>query len=155
LVDKWAIIRETAGGGKGLRVTYGTGKDQFVNPTMMYLDSLGNVGVGTTSPHSTLHVNGSLAMNIKSVAADYYVTDSDCILVVDAPDEGLGIWLPSAVGIAGRVYTFKYIGTSWAWLYPAASEQIDDVPGAILLTQWEHITVVSDGSNWLIIAHGA
>ncbi|UCB52845.1 MAG: hypothetical protein JSV10_01780, partial [Candidatus Zixiibacteriota bacterium] len=88
LANKWAIIRETSGGGKGLRVTYGTGKDQFVNPTVMYLDSLGNVGVGTDSPHSTLHVNGSLAMKIKNVTTeDYYVTDSDCILAVDVPDD--------------------------------------------------------------------
>jgi hypothetical protein len=60
LADKWAIIRETSGGGKGLRITYGTGKDQFVNPTMMYLDSLGNVGIGTRTPGAKLGVNGDL-----------------------------------------------------------------------------------------------
>jgi hypothetical protein len=60
LADKWAIIRETAGGGKGLRITYGTGKDQFVNPNMMYLDSLGNVGVGTRTPGAKLGVDGDL-----------------------------------------------------------------------------------------------
>jgi hypothetical protein len=36
LVDKWSILRETTGGGKGLRIAYGTNKDQFLNPTMMY-----------------------------------------------------------------------------------------------------------------------
>jgi hypothetical protein len=156
LVDKWGIVRETAGGGKGLRVTYGTSKDQFVNPTMMYLDSSGNVGFGITSPHSTLQVDGSLAMKIKSVAAEYYVTDSDCIIIVTDSDEeeGVDIYLPSAAGIAARVYTIKHVGDRFSWVYPVDGELIDGLPNRILLTLWEYLTVVSDGSNWLIIAHG-
>jgi len=43
LVDKWSILRETTGGGKGLRIAYGTNKDQFLNPTMMYLNTSGRV----------------------------------------------------------------------------------------------------------------
>jgi hypothetical protein len=58
LVDKWAIVRETSGKGKGLRITYGTDKDQFVNPIMMYLDDTGAVGIGTESPEAKLHVVG-------------------------------------------------------------------------------------------------
>jgi hypothetical protein len=151
LADKWAIVRETSGGGKGLRVTYGTDKDQFVNPTVMYLDSLGNVGIGTKITHSTLRVNGSLAMGIKNVTADYDVTDSDCILVVDVSDQVAQIYLPSAVGIAGRILTVKYVGTVWAELWPEAGEDIDQF-GSLFLSQWEYATIVSDGSDWLIIA---
>jgi autotransporter adhesin len=48
LVDKWAIVRETTGGGdSGLRITYGANKDQFQNSLMMYLDDTGKVGIGT------------------------------------------------------------------------------------------------------------
>jgi hypothetical protein len=152
LAEKWAIIRETAGGGKGLRITYGTDKDQFVNPTIMYLDSLGNVGVGTKITHSTLRVNGSLAMKIKNETDGYSVEDSDCVLVVDTPgDVSTNIYLPSAVGIAGRVYTIKYVGGWWAWVYPSDGEKIDDSFARRYLPPWEYVTIISDGSNWLII----
>jgi hypothetical protein len=150
LVDKWGIARETAGGGKGLRITYGTDKDQFVNPTIMYLDSLGNVGIGTKITHSTLRVNGSLAMKINAVTYSHGLTDSDCILVVSGTEDASIVSLPSAVGIAGRVYTIKYVGTWWAAVYTAGVEKIDQYSD-IALDQWEYVTIVSDGSNWLII----
>jgi hypothetical protein len=153
LAEKWAIIRETSGGGKGLRITYGTDKDQFVNPTMMYLDSLGNVGIGTRITHSTLRVNGSLAMKINNVFTDFWydVTDTDCIVVVDSPDDHEAyIALPSAVGIAGRVYTIKYVGTLWAEIYAKSGEVIDQSQ-ILTIGDWEYVTIVSDGSNWLII----
>jgi hypothetical protein len=60
LVDKWGIVRETDTGGKGLRITYGTSTDQFVNPTVMYLDDSGNVGIGTNSPDEELEVVGDI-----------------------------------------------------------------------------------------------
>jgi hypothetical protein len=152
LVDKWAIIRETSGGGKGLRVTYGTGKDQFVNTTMMYLDSSGNVGVGTTSPHSRLQVNGSLAMKIKTVTAEYHVTDSDRILVADASGGWFDIFLPSAVGIAGRVLTIKCVSDFWhVNVWAEEGELIDHYISGLPVDPWEYITLVSDGSKWLII----
>ena len=60
LTDKWAMVRETAVGGKGLRMTYGTNKDQFNNTTVMYLDDSGDVGIGTRSPDAKLGVEGDL-----------------------------------------------------------------------------------------------
>jgi hypothetical protein len=46
LVDKWAIIRETAAGWRGLRFTYGPANDQFDNDIVMYLDRSGKLGIG-------------------------------------------------------------------------------------------------------------
>jgi hypothetical protein len=64
LVDKWGIIRETTrggvGGGSGLRFTFGTGNDHFINPIVMYLDDTGKVGIGTKSFGAELfRVDGS------------------------------------------------------------------------------------------------
>ncbi len=82
LADKWAIVRETAGGGKGLRITYGTGKDQFVNTIIMYLDSLGNVGIGTMTPGTKLAVHGLTGtggyspVRVNPATGDFYYQSS-------------------------------------------------------------------------------
>ena len=91
-------------------------------------------------------------MKIKNETDGYSVQHSDCVLAVDTPGNvSTNIYLPSAVGMAGRVYTIKYVGTWWAWIYPSEGEKIDgDLPRRILYP-WEYMTVVSDGSNWLII----
>jgi hypothetical protein len=49
LVDKWALVRESTTGGSGLRISYGTNRDQFQNSIMMYLNDDGKVGIGTTT----------------------------------------------------------------------------------------------------------
>ncbi len=59
LVDKWSLVRETAGTGKGLRITYGTNKDPLNNTKVMYLDDSGDIGIRTTSPQAGLHLKGS------------------------------------------------------------------------------------------------
>ncbi len=82
LADKWAIVRETAGGGKGLRITYGTGKDQFVNTIIMYLDTLGNVGIGTRTPGTKLAVDGLTGtssynnVRVNTATGDFYFESS-------------------------------------------------------------------------------
>jgi hypothetical protein len=91
-------------------------------------------------------------MRINNVYTDfwYYVTDTDCIVVVDGPsDVEVNISLPSAVGIAGRVYTIKYVSTMWAKIYPDGGQTIDQYSD-FGLDQWDYVTIVSDGSNWLI-----
>jgi hypothetical protein len=59
LVDKWSLVRETAGTGKGLRITYGTNKDPLNNTKVMYLDDSGDIGIRTTDPQAGLHLKGS------------------------------------------------------------------------------------------------
>jgi hypothetical protein len=57
-VDKWSLVRETAGYGKGLRITYGTDKDPLKNDKIMYLDDSGNIGIRTAIPQAGLHLKG-------------------------------------------------------------------------------------------------
>jgi hypothetical protein len=72
LVDKWAIVRETTGGGdSGLRITYGANHDQFQNSIMMYLDDAGNVGIGTkTFGSDRLKVAGSACATAWNTCSD-------------------------------------------------------------------------------------
>jgi hypothetical protein len=115
--------------------------------------STDSVGIGTTSPNSKLHVNGSLAMAYKYVTDDYTCTDSDCIIAANATSGILSVRLPSAVDIAGRIYTVKKTDNSGfeVFVNGSGSEKIDGVGVVMLDGQWDYRTVVSDGSNWLII----
>ena len=121
----------------------------------------GDVGIGTTSPHSTLQVEGSLSLPYQLVDAStnsYTVTDSDCVIVVETgqPVDVTTIYLPTAVGITGRVYTIKYLSEeNWnegVLIEPFGSETIDGYTNLLLDYTRELVTIISDGANWIIIS---
>ncbi len=60
LDNKWTLIRETASGGSGLRVAFGTNSNPFNNSTYMYFDDNGEIGMGTRNPSEKLHVVGNI-----------------------------------------------------------------------------------------------
>lgn len=64
------------------------------------------------------------------------------------------ITLPTAVGITGRVYTVKKIDASAnaVTVDGDGSETIDGAATYALATQWKSVTVISNGTNWEIIA---
>ena len=58
LVDTWSIARLTSDSSEGpsaLRVTYGANANPASNTDILTIDSMGNVGIGTTNPAATLH----------------------------------------------------------------------------------------------------
>jgi len=112
----------------------------------------GNVGIGTTSPNSTLHNAGSFAVAFAAKTANYTVTATDCVLTSDATAGTVTFTLPTAVGIAGRRYTFKRIDASAnsTVIDGAGSETIDGATTKTLGAQWSAITVISNGVNWLV-----
>jgi len=60
--------------------------------------------------------------------------------------------LPTAVGIAGRIYNIKKTGASG--LLTVDGDGTETIDGALTFTtstQYESVTVQSDGSNWIII----
>lgn len=62
------------------------------------------------------------------------------------------ITLPSAVGISGRVYVIKQVGASGTLTIDGnGAETIDGAANKTLATQYASYTLVSNGSNWLII----
>lgn len=125
--------------------------DGTVNKVMS-LSSSGNVGVGTSaSPHSPLQVDGAIATAISTHTADYTVTSTDSIILANANAAAVNITLPSAVGIAGRQYTVKAIDVTGGAVTVVGT--IDSAANYTLSLQWQYVTVVSDGSNWLVIAN--
>lgn len=75
-----------------------------VNTDDLYVDDDNHeVGIDTSSPVTTLDVNGGLATNIVSHAQDYTATSSDFTILADASGDSVRIFLPAASGCTGQI----------------------------------------------------
>jgi hypothetical protein len=59
--------------------------------------------------------------------------------------------LPTAVGITGRLYTFKNVSGSIVGVDAYGSELIDGTGTRHLMNQYDVLRIVSDGTNWWVI----
>lgn len=114
-----------------------------------------NVTVGnTTTGNSTLSVDGSVSMAIKTVTTDGYpITDKDNTILVNTTAASLTVNLPAAA--TGRIYTIKKIGTGGIdhelTIVPAGGALLEGGPEYKIYNDWTFITIQSDGANWYII----
>jgi hypothetical protein len=94
------------------------------------LGATGNVAVGPVTPHSQLHVQGSLAFKVVRATTDLTLADQDYIVLADASQGNVVITLPSAVGIAGRIYEVKRVtaGANVVVVQTAPGETIEGAP---------------------------
>ena len=113
---------------------------------------VGNVGIGTTSPTSSFHVNGSFAANITSITTTLAI-DATHYVIAAGGTSSYTVTLPTAVGITGRTYHIKKTSASAYTLSIAttSSQTIDGAASISVIAQYDSYFVISDGSNWLII----
>ncbi len=109
------------------------------------------VGIGNRGPTSLLDVSGPIATAIKTVTANYTVASTDSTILASG---SITVTLPSASGISGREYIIKNIGASTVTV-ASSSGLIDGSSTFSLGSQYETITVQSDGTNWWIISSSA
>lgn len=77
------------------------------------------------------------------------------VFFCDATGGNFTITLPDAETYPERVLTFKLISATNTVTIDADSPQtLDGTTGVTLATQYEYVTVVSDGADWFIIAQG-
>lgn len=71
------------------------------------------------------------------------------------PANAFTITLPTAASISGRIYTIKKIDSSGnaVTIGTTSSQTIDGSTTYALSSQYKYVTVVSNGTNWLIIAN--
>lgn len=79
----------------------------------------------------------------------YTVDNTDC--VVNCTSGSFTVTLPTAVGIEGQYFVIKNTGTGVITVEGDGSETLDGLANKILAVQNESITVISDGSNWIIV----
>lgn len=81
------------------------------------------------------------------VATSTLLDDTHAVVLVSA---AATITLPTAVGIAGRLYNVVRTGTGDVTIQPDGTETISGDTSLVLVAQWSSAVVISDGSNWVI-----
>jgi len=81
------------------------------------------------------------------------ITNAHSTVDNDASGGSIVLDLPTAVGIAGRVYNFKKSDASvnTVTIDGNAAETIDGTATKILTNQYQSLTVQSNGANWIIL----
>jgi hypothetical protein len=94
--------------------------------------------------------SGDLTLTYSAKTANYTLTGSDRL--INCTSGTFTLTLPTAVGATGKVYDLKNTGSGVITLNTTSSQTIDSsASGALTLNQWDNLTVVSDGANWIII----
>ncbi len=121
--------------------------------TVISVDTLNNrlgVGFNNTTPHSTLSTNGSFSVNYEdSSGGSINLDELNQTVVLTGP--AVSANLPSAGGLAGRIYTIKNESGSTSGVNPMGLETIDGLSGAYALDDMNAVTLISDGANWHVI----
>jgi Chaperone of endosialidase len=112
------------------------------------------VGIGTTTPNSTLDVRGSLSNNYLSFTTSMTAAATDNTLAFEGT-VARTLTLPTAVGCNGRIYWVKNASTTLPTpvltVATTGGQTLDGNTNWILDEPNESIRVVSDGTNWYVL----
>lgn len=125
----------------------------IIGGTGLTVDAGSKVGIGTTTPNARIQVNGSLSLPVVTKTSGYTLTISDYLCICDAASGAFTITLPATSGIDGRIYQIKKIdsSTNIVTVDGNASETIDGALTFLITSQYDSITVQTNGTNWYII----
>jgi hypothetical protein len=115
----------------------------------------GNVGIGTSTPQTTLVVNGGLSVKVIRVISSYAMTTGDFGILADATAAALTITLPSA-RINGMMAFIKKIDAS-AHTVKISRAGTDTIEGATTVTlsgKNQSRTLVAGGNGvWYVLSN--
>ncbi len=125
-------------------VTSGQDSSNRQTPT-----SLGDLKLWVLAQLRALRVNGYT----RTVTASYTVLMGDYAILCDASSAALTVTLPSALGVRSQVFHIKKVDSSGhsVTIVCYGSETLDGLASQSTSTQYESISVVSDGANWYIV----
>lgn len=121
----------------------------FVGPTAPAEPADGQLWLDT----STTGTGGIGVLAIATIAASTTLTTSQTVILCDASGGAIVVTLPAASANTGRRYFIKKIDSSanTVTIDGNANETIDGELTSELRSQYDTITIVSDGSNWHIL----
>lgn len=105
-----------------------------------------NTGAAITKKIQIINL---LGRNVVSKSSNYTLTLNDNICLVTGATT---ITLPTAVGIQGTKFSIKRMdATNTTTINTTAAQTIDGVTSKTLISQYQSMTVRSDGSNYFIL----
>lgn len=118
----------------------------FINVT-----TYAQMGVGTSTPNSTLDVRGSLSIGYRTFSAATSAAATDHTLVFTGTTP-ISLTLPNATTCTGRFYLVKNASSnsSALTLTTTSSQTIDGLSSWVLSQQYKTVKVVSNGTNWYV-----
>jgi hypothetical protein len=111
---------------------------------------VGNTG----NANSTVQIDGSLAMAIRTISGDYAATGTDNTILANTSSTSITVTLPAASSITGRIYTIKKIGNGGLdreLTISPASGTIEGGASYKIFNDWTYVTLQTDGTNWYVI----
>ena len=108
------------------------------------------VGINTTSPNSTLDVNGSFGSKVTVVNADLNLQIQHSVVICNSTT-AIEISLPEASSCAGRIYVIKNITTNMVTLKTQNGQTIDGSTSFLIQNINAVIQTISNGNNWYVL----
>lgn len=138
-------------------VTFISAKNATSNSGVVNSVILGGRGLNATTNNTvyvpSLNTDGSITRKTRTITASHSVTNDDHIIFCDTTSASFTVTLPSPVD--GREIVIKdsrgLAGTNDIVIDTPSTAQIDGSATATLFTNFESVTLVSDGTNWSII----
>jgi hypothetical protein len=138
----------------GMAVIFLTGGSSETTNERFRITGTGSVGVNNSTPNSTLFVRGSFATSNFTRTAGATLSATDFSTVCNNTTGAVTMILPTAVGIAGRVYIFKKTSAAGNNVTVAGYNGTETIDGATTYTitnQYSYLMIQSNGTNWYIL----
>ena len=130
---------------QGRANVYGDGnyKLKYTTSTDVVVDTPDNLFYAIPSTTTTL--------SVVTKTADYTVTSTDDVVLVNAASGSVNIYLPASGTVTGREFTVVKIdsGTNTVTVDPNGSETINGSSTFVISSQYGAIRTFADGSNWV------
>lgn len=124
---------------------------------LLCIISFAQVGIGTTSPNTTLDVRGSLAANTRSFSTTTETVQATDFALLFTGTSACTLTFPDATTCIGRIIHVKNTNTGTVpvlTIAAPATQKIDGQSTWLLDDPNESLNVVSNGSNWIVLGQG-
>lgn len=88
---------------------------------------------------------------IKTVSENTTLEINDFTILVDSSGGNVIVTLPSAASAENKIYNIKRISVGNDVTVDSGTDNIDGMPDSIIVSQYDSISIQSDGTQWWII----